>query len=148
MKTNRKSANGQHSIPKGILRNNYLNIRATRDHWQGQRGQSGGFVDFVAPAWGYRAAFVLLHNYWLGGRRTLRQIIERWAPPSDGNHTEAYIATVEGLTGIGRNDVLAPPYCNPRYRDLVSAMSRVEVGAVDSLALEQGFKLYLTYVTE
>jgi len=46
--------------------------------------------------WGVRALLVTLRTYVVKHHlHTAREIITRWAPPSDGNNTEAYIKFVE-----------------------------------------------------
>ncbi len=37
---------------------------------------------------------------------TLRQLLERWAPPSDGNNTQLYVSFVSQRTGIQPDQVL------------------------------------------
>ena len=39
----------------------------------------------------------------LSGNSTLRDLIYKWAPPSDGNNTEAYLADVLLKTGLDKN---------------------------------------------
>jgi hypothetical protein len=63
----------------------------------------GPFIRY--PAWveGWRdMAFRLVDPsfvYHLEGRRTIRQVIERYAPPDDNNDTEGYIAAVVAAMG-------------------------------------------------
>ena len=85
------------TVPRGIRNNNPLNIRLTATRWVGMRAiqEDKGFCQFVSMAYGWRAAFMLLFFYYYKhGLKTVRDIISRWAPPSDGNNTEAYIASV------------------------------------------------------
>lgn len=79
-------------------------------------------------AWGYRAMFVLLHTYRIRyGCRTLRQMINRYAPPSE-NHTENYIRAVATAAKVSPDQPL-----DTKSREtmvpIVSAMSVVENGA-------------------
>lgn len=77
-----------------IKRNNPLNIRYSElNKWQGLIGNENGFCKFETLGYGFRAAFVLLRNYYRGGHRSIRQIITRWAPPIE-NPTENYIEFV------------------------------------------------------
>ncbi len=67
-------------IPRGIRNCNPLNIRRSKDQWQGllpvQNDKS--FYQFKAMEWGYRAAFRLLRTYRVKYHRTtIRTIIER-----------------------------------------------------------------------
>lgn len=80
--------------PRGIRNNNPGNIRATGDQWQGMTGQDkDGFVQFAAPVYGVRAMARILTSYARQGQVTVRQIINRWAPPTE-NDTDAYVAHV------------------------------------------------------
>ena len=92
------------AIPRGIRNNNPLNIRRSKDQWQGLRAlqTDPSFCQFETLEYGWRAAFKLLtrtyyHTYRLF---TIRAIINKWAPPNE-NKTEAYIKNVSRLTGIG-----------------------------------------------
>lgn len=88
-----------------IARNNPGNIRTGKAVWQGQiTPENGGdpvFVQFTTPEFGLRAMAVILRGYQHHhGLQTIRQFIQRWAPPSDDNDTEAYIADVAARTSI------------------------------------------------
>ncbi len=50
------------SLPRGIRNNNPLNIRRSKDKWQGLRAlqTDTAFCQFETMAYGWRAAFVLL----------------------------------------------------------------------------------------
>ena len=53
-------------------------------------------------AYGYRAIFKILFNYYRNYKLdTIRKMITRWAPPEDNNHTEAYIKTVSATPNPG-----------------------------------------------
>ena len=86
------------TMPRGLRNNNPLNIRRGRSQWKGSREtvQDVQFCEFTTMAWGFRAAFRLLWNYWkFYGKRTLGDIIYRWCPPTDAqNDTGAYIVSV------------------------------------------------------
>lgn len=80
----------------GLRNNNPGNIRVDPDTtWVGQVGSdSAGFVCFDTPEHGLRAAARVLKNYQLKyGLANVKQIITRWAPPSE-NDTAAYIKDV------------------------------------------------------
>lgn len=78
----------------GIRNNNPLNIRYSKNiHWKGQNGVKKGFCTFESMKYGYRAALLLLCNYYNKGYDTIRKIINRWAPASE-NNTSAYIKYV------------------------------------------------------
>ena len=95
--------------------------------------------------WGYRAIFVLLlHTYRVRhGLRSIREMISRWAPPSE-NRTEAYIRAVSADTGIGPDEALEtldPATMVP----VAAAISRVENGtAADPDEIRRGWKLFTT----
>tara|TARA_B100002049_G_C16067014_1_gene370963 strand:- start:640 stop:1089 length:450 start_codon:yes stop_codon:yes gene_type:complete len=78
---------------RNVRNNNPLNIRhVASNKWQGAAGDDGEFVIFESPEYGFRAAYKLLKNYEANyGINTLSEIVERWAPAEDNNHTEAYI---------------------------------------------------------
>lgn len=74
-----------------IGKNNIFNIRAGQAQWLGMTGTRRGFVEFKTREYGIRAWLVLMRNYRrLYGCRTIRQIVTRFAPPTE-NQTERYI---------------------------------------------------------
>jgi hypothetical protein len=128
-------------VALGLRNNNPLNIRASRDVFDGEVTESvGSFKQFSSSKYGYRAAFVLLGTYLKTGRNTLEKILRSWAPPIE-NQTSAYIASVEKLSGVARNKTLTAQSGND-YIKIVTAMSRIENGK-DAVAadVEAGFKL-------
>lgn len=82
--------------PRGIRNNNPLNIRYNpRNNWVGQTGNDGQFCRFVSPKYGIRAAVKILQKYaGNDGKTTVFEIINKWAPRTDGNDTEKYIEAV------------------------------------------------------
>ena len=116
-------------MTRGYRNNNPLNMRHDNDRWQGEvvPSQDGAFKQFETMAWGYRAAFKLLHNYQKNnGCRILSDFINRWAPPSE-NNTSAYVSTVAkraGLSDVSEIDTLK----GDTMRAVVSAMSYGENG--------------------
>lgn len=119
------------------------NIRHSRICYQGevQPSRDSSFKQFRSMAWGYRAMFILLDTYRQKyGLKSIREMISRYAPPSE-NNTEAYIAAVCDMTGMGADELL-----DTRSRrdmiPLVSAMSRVENGTAARYdEVEEGFLL-------
>lgn len=82
---------------RGIRNNNPANIRRGCN-WKGlaKVQTDREFCQFVTMTWGVRALLVTLRTYVVKYRlHTVREIITRWAPPSDGNNTEKYIEYVE-----------------------------------------------------
>ncbi len=100
--------------PRPVRNNNPCDIEATQP-WMGlmpfeqmnseQRGEPR-FAVFKSPAWGFRAAIMLLRNYYRHyGLETVDKLAARWAPPSE-NDTAQYVATVCRLTGFGHDQTL------------------------------------------
>jgi hypothetical protein len=87
--------------PRGERNNNPGNIRLSATRWQGQvDGTDPAFVTFDTPESGIRALAKLLKNYQtIHGLRTVRGIINRYAPPSE-NNTSAYVAAVSAALGV------------------------------------------------
>lgn len=82
---------------RGIRNNNPANIRRG-GNWIGlaARQTDSAFCQFRSMVWGVRALLVTLRTYVVKHkRRTIPQVIERWAPPQDGNDTKRYIQFVE-----------------------------------------------------
>ena len=133
----------------GERNNNPLNIRKVPGtHWKGELPQStpplggdggGLFVRFSSIEFGLRAAFVLLRTYSAKYHANcIRDIISRWAPPSE-NNTEKYIKNVCLWTGLGGLQRLT----EEDWPKLVRAMGRQECGALlDEETIQRGFDLY------
>ena len=134
-------------LPRGIRNNNPLNIRRSKDKWKGmaQVQTDSAFVQFESLEWGWRAAFCLLtrtyyHTYRLF---TIRKIIQKWAPPNE-NNTQAYIANVSRLTGIGPDEPIGIPSDKPsRWMAVGVAMAIQENGteSLDYFAMLRGWEL-------
>jgi len=141
-------------MTRGIRNNNPLNIRHSKDQWQGKATTQTDkdFVQFQSMAYGYRAAWRTLNTYYkkLKGRKkrfTVENIIHRWAPPAE-NDTTSYIRTVLTLSGIGGQENLLPPQNVMGYgrlSRLMAAMTVMENGIrmsqVDTEAIFQGYRL-------
>jgi hypothetical protein len=87
---------------RGIRNNNPCNIRRTVTAWRGLADEQTdkAFWQFKTPAYGYRAAFIILQNYHkLYGLTTIEKIISRWAPPTE-NDTQSYIQAVAQRMGV------------------------------------------------
>ena len=139
---------------RGLRNNNPLNIRRSGDRWVGARKEQTDktFVQFESMAYGYRAAWKVLQSYYerfcaQGRAFTVRNIISRWAPPTE-NDTEAYISSVLTLSGIGGRENLLPPENVAGYGKicrLLAAMTCMECGIrmeqVDEEAVCQGYRL-------
>lgn len=82
---------------RGIRNNNPANIRLGCK-WKGlvDNPTDKEFCQFITMSWGVRALLVTLRTYVVKHKmHTVRDIIYRWAPPSDGNNTEKYVEFVE-----------------------------------------------------
>ena len=135
------------STPRGIRNNNPLNIRRSGDKWQGLRvlQEDREFFQFSEMKWGWRAAFRLLCQTYYGKYklRTIRAIINRWAPPKE-NNTLSYIKHVAERTGIAPDQVLGDPATHPtQWMMLGMAMAIVENGTtnLDYLSMLKGFEM-------
>ena len=116
-------------MSRGLDNNNPGNIRRSRVRYKGERAVSSDpeFRQFESVEWGYRAIFMLLYTYYhRHGCRTLRQMIDRYAPPSE-NPTSAYLRFVAERSGV------APDYViditnRALMIEIVSAISYFENG--------------------
>lgn len=129
------------ALPRGIRNNNPLNIRySAANDWQGQTGTDGEYAIFSAPEYGIRAAAKLLNNYITRyGLRSVRSIINRWAPPSE-NNTGSYVDAVAKKLNVQPDDVLLWP---TSVNKLIDAMIHHENGIQPYSAsqIEQGVLL-------
>jgi len=132
--------------PRGIRLNNPTNIRHG-DKWQGLTADQPdpSFCSFKTVPYGLRAAAIILdgyqhkHNLW-----TVRQIINRWAPPSE-NDTDAYVKAVAAACGV-KPDETFPLRGTKHMRDLLKAIVHHENGEnpyADSV-FDQGIELART----
>jgi hypothetical protein len=128
-------------LPRGIRLNNPGNIRRGRSNWQGMAAAQldPDYVTFEAPKWGIRALARLLKNYQASGRKTVRDMINRWAPPAE-NDTGAYVRHVSQLLGVKPDDALAWP---AQLAPMVAAIIRHENGfnPYTSTEMAEGIKL-------
>ena len=83
------------SIPQTF--NNPGDLRAAP--WLAAPQVVNGYVKFDSPAQGIAGLF---HQIALDVARgwTLRQLIEKWAPPIDSNNTEKYLSNVMAWTNL------------------------------------------------
>ena len=144
-------------MSRGLRNNNPLNIRHSADRWQGARiaQTDKAFVQFTSMAYGYRAAWKILDTYCLAFKRegkayNVRNIIGRWAPPTE-NDTDAYVRAVVKLSGLGGNENMLRPKHYRAFDEveklvrLIRAMTCVENGIkweeVDTKDLWHGYDL-------
>ena len=116
------------SLPRGLRNNNPGNIRKNSDVFQGEKTSSDKeFKQFKSMAYGYRAIFKILSNYYRNYKLdTIRKMISRWAPENE-NNTDAYIKAVSDYAGIPAD---VPINVNDREQmiRIVAGMSKVENG--------------------
>jgi hypothetical protein len=91
--------------PEGVRNNNPLNIKANQAY-EGMTSQVNGFAVFSSPVWGFRAAFRNYITKYDRGINTVSKLINEWAPPADGNNTNAYIQKVCSMTGYAPDEVI------------------------------------------
>ena len=133
-------------MSRGLSNCNPGNIRQSNVRYKGEvrPSRDPAFKQFESLAWGYRAVFVLLDTYRVRhGLRTIREMISRWAPPSE-NHTETYIRAVSADTGIDPDEVL-DTLDAAMMVPVAAAISRVENGtAADRSEIIRGWELFTT----
>lgn len=98
-----------------------------RAQWNGQTGiiqiKGGKYARFGDMPHGIRAALRNLHTYRTHhGLRSPREIIGRWAPPSDNNPTSAYVQFIARACGVHADDPL-PLTCKMNKRLILAIMS-------------------------
>ena len=116
-------------MTRGIRNNNPLNIRLTPlNDWMGKvmHNTDGAFEQFTSMTWGFRAAMILLDRYIQKGANTIRKIVSKWAPATDGNHTEKYIEDVCRLTQLGGNEPIIRG--SEQHKSIVWSMGLIESG--------------------
>jgi hypothetical protein len=107
----------------------------------GAIGSDGRFAVFPTYEAGRAAKGALLFSSEGYEGKSIASALERYAPRSDNNNTDAYIATVAGALGVDPNTPLAD--LNPTQREaMLTAMERVEGGGTGT---ERDFGTYKTY---
>lgn len=124
--------------PRGIRNFNPGNIRHAQGvRWQGMAAtqQDNQFVQYLNPRWGIRAMARVLITYQdkrlaANGSRidTVREIVERWAPPTE-NNTDAYVISVARALGLDPDVESVDVYDFNIMRALVTVIIRHENGA-------------------
>ena len=116
------------NLPRGLRNNNPGNIRRNSDVFQGEKTSSDReFKQFKSMAYGYRAIFKILSNYYRNYKLdTIRKMISRWAPENE-NNTNAYIKAVSDYAGIPVDDTININDREQMIR-IVAGMSKVENG--------------------
>lgn len=113
---------GGPDLPRGIRNNNPGNIRRSAIPWEGKvTGSDAEFETFATPEHGVRALEKNLSTYQSKyGLDTPREIINRWAPPTE-NDTSAYVTAVATALGVGPDDPInvQDPATMQRLRDAI-----------------------------
>ncbi len=132
-------------ISRGLRNNNPGNIRLSSVRYKGEKRESSdvAFRQFESIEWGYRAMFVLLNTYAVKhGCRTLRTIINRYAPPIE-NHTDNYIRRVSADTHLDPDEVISTTDAAVMTA-VVAAMSAVENGVKANMQdVWRGWELFI-----
>ncbi len=113
---------------RGWRNNNPGNIRHG-DDWLGLRiiQDDTDFCQFISPEYGIRAmARILRHYYTKHKLKTLRDIVNRWAPPCE-NDTDAYVRTVSRRMGLAEQQRL-PMGIDHLLNPLIKALIHHELG--------------------
>jgi hypothetical protein len=94
--------------PRSVRNNNPGNIEdgAFAKGLPGYQGSDGRFAIFATPEAGRAAQVHLLQSYGNRGINTVAGIVNRWAPPSDGNDTKAYATRVASSLGVSPSSPL------------------------------------------
>ena len=131
-------------MSRGLANCNPGNIRQSKVRYKGEvrPSRDPAFKQFESLAWGYRAIFVLLHTYRVRhGLRSIREMISRWAPPSE-NDTGAYLRTVVRRSGVDP-DAEIDTRDGPTMTRIAAAMARVENGVEpDEAEIAEGWRLF------
>lgn len=128
---------------RGIRNNNPSNIRKG-GRWKGLRATQTDkeFCQFESMLYGVRALIKLLQTYVITYKcKSIRAIITRWAPPSDGNQTEAYIRFCLQKCSICFNDT--EEYIGATCFDKYNAIGKMKLFELCSAMcwMESGYKL-------
>lgn len=108
--------------PRGYRNHNPGNIDRTKERWLGMSADQSGdarFAVFDSPEYGIRALLRTLITYYdRHGLKTVRGVINRWAPPVE-NNTGAYVGHVAAALGVGPDDEI-----DTHDRDTCLALAR------------------------
>lgn len=124
-------------MARGIDNNNPGNIdfnkaNFARDRWIGELGleehSNPRFTTFAHATYGIRAMCRILLTYQRKYKlTTIREIINRWAPPLE-NDTEAYINFVENFTKFDQNEDINFDDNKTIFMKIIGAIIRMENG--------------------
>jgi hypothetical protein len=116
---------GRGDLARGLRNNNPGNIK-TGEAWEGRIGVDGPFIVFKSMPWGLRALATDIGNkIRKDGLTTIRQIITKYAPPSE-NVTSSYINAVVQDAGYGPDQTL--PVTADMLHRMIRAITNHELG--------------------
>lgn len=123
-----------------IGKNNPFNIRYQKqNHWKGQMGRTGSFINFSCRQYGIRAAaYLLTWSYRRIGIDTIDGIINRFAPSVE-NETQRYIVYVCNGSRIDRYKRLSTTL---EYKMVLLAMSQFEGNPVILEEISECFRIF------
>lgn len=129
-----------------IGKNNVLNIRSTSSRWKGKTGSTRGFCDFDSIESCIRVGlYLLMITYPMRGINTIHDIIYTFAPPSDGNHTLAYLDYVCRKADVSFDRNFYNLMFGCKYK-VIAAMCRIETNFI--LPYELFIKVYTDFKNE
>lgn len=125
---------GYDTSVRGYRNNNPLNIRLSSNNWKGEIKPSAdkSFCQFQTMAYGFRAAMVCIRTYITKHNcNTLQEIINRWAPWTDGNNPLNYAKKVMNTfpDTFPDKDTVIDYHNQNQMTKLVYAMAIVENGS-------------------
>lgn len=125
---------GYDTTVRGYRNNNPLNIRLSSNNWKGEIKPSAdkSFCQFQTMAYGFRAAMVCIRTYITKHNcNTLQEIINRWAPWTDGNNPINYAKKVMNTfpDTFPDKDTVIDYHNQNQITKLVYAMAIVENGS-------------------
>ncbi len=126
-------------LSRGIRNNNPGNIRHSATPFRGEvvPSQDAEFKEFESVEWGFRAMFLIIHNYGeLYGIDTLDKIIARWAPSVE-NDTAQYIGVVARRLGCSSRSHIDSLDHDTMVK-LVAAMAHIECGVAPEAEVVEG----------
>lgn len=131
-------------MARGYRNCNPGNIRNSSVRYLGEKESTDiAYKQFESMAWGFRAMFVLLHTYQVRyGLKTLQQMIERYAPPSE-NDTTGYVSYITRRTRIADISTV-DTHSEKQMIPLVTAMAVMENGTEpDADDVHKGWELFI-----
>lgn len=144
----------QPGLPLGLRNNNPGNLRPLPggQKWLGEitPDYTNNFSRFENVAYGLRAMITdITGDIVKDGDNTIRKLVNKYAPPSDNNPTQAYINYVSAQTGWNPDQVIIPSEEN--IKKLIRAKMNFELGAgnaslVNSQDISEAFSLISSQV--